>query len=152
LKSRIAEQCMACDYLFSMEIWLQPKLTIERGQKIMLTQGLASIYEGVLSHILDKKIEEEKVSSSLLDAVIDKEKYDTETRTLGPTLKACTKCGIINEKWSSYLGQIREIRNWVHLTNEKKSPLVSWIDKQGCHDLRLKLDDFRKYIKTNHFK
>ena len=147
LRHRIAEQCMACDYLMSMELWLQPKLTIQQGQKIILIQGLASIYEGVLDHILDQVIIKEKAKTPLLNVIINKEKFDSDFRTFGPILKACIAAGIINGNWSSYFGQIREVRNWIHLSNEKKGSLLTWINRQDCRDFRIKLEDFRKYIK-----
>jgi len=146
LRHRIAEQCMACDYLMSLEIWLQPVLTIKQVQKIMLIQGLASIYEGVLSYILDQVIAKMKGEQPLLRVALDKERYDTEFRTFGPTLKACQVANLISNDWASYLGQIKAVRNWIHLSNENKGPLLSWINKQDCQDFRIKLSEFNKYI------
>ena len=152
LRYRVAEQCMACDYLMSMEIWLQPGLTIQQSQKIMLIQGLSSIYEGVLSCLLDNVISNEKQLNSLFKTCVDKEKYDCDNRTFGPTLRACIAAGLIDESWSSYLGQIREIRNWIHLSNETKGPLLSWVNGQTCHDFRIKLNEFNKFIIKKYVK
>lgn len=149
LRNRIAEQNLATDYLMSLEVWLQPISTIQEKQKIIYIQSLASIYEGVLSYSLRKRLEEEEQSSPLFKAVMDRKMFSDTGMTFGPTLKGSYAAGIIDDAWSSYFGYIREIRNWIHLSKEQKSQLMIWVRRQQYIDLRAKLNDFRAFIESN---
>lgn len=142
LKQRVSEQCMAFDYLLSIGEWLNPSLTIGEKHKIIIVQTLASIYEGVLSCIIDHKISNEKKVNPLFEVTFNNDRYG-EKRTFGPTLKLALKIGIIDSHWSSYLGQINEIRNWIHLSKEAEGPLLKWLYKQKTSSFREKLEEFR---------
>ena len=148
LRDRIAEQCKACDYLMSLDVWLEPESTVGLSQKIMFIQSLASIYEGVLYHALRNLLAEEKAANPLFGEVMDPDRFGEKSMTFGITSKVSMVANIINKDWSDYLGYIRNIRNWIHLSTAQKGPLKTWAERQDYADLRLKLDEFRDYIKS----
>lgn len=146
LRHRVAEQCMASDYIVSIDAWLHPGLTIRDKQKVVLIQILSSIYEGVLSELLSSKIKVMRAGDPFFDKVFNDALYG-EKRTLGPVVTASLSANFIDSRWNNYFGYVREIRNWVHLTNESTGPLLQWLQRQSCVDLRDKLDEFRVFIR-----
>lgn len=143
LRHRVAEQLMIYDYLWSLNDWLQPRLTIHKRQKVLAAQSLASIYEGVLGYAISKLLEEGRTRNPLLNAV----DFDPNNKTFGPILKVAKKIELTDESWAEYLGKINKIKNWAHLTNDEVGPLMSWLDAATFSDLGDKLNEFRKYIK-----
>ena len=117
LKNRVAEQLMTADYIVTLEEWLKPKITIEERQRVLLVQILASIYEGVLSHLVTLKIKEDVSNNKALKTIYDKSTFYGDKRTFRPTLELAFDRGLISESWNSKLDKIVEIRNWVHLLN-----------------------------------
>ncbi len=146
LRQRVAEQCMASDYLVSMDSWLNPGLTIGRVQKIVLIQSLSSIYEAVLGELVEREMKE--YSKDPFFAKIYEKYPSRDSLTFGPILGFAQSRGIIDNGWASYLGQIKSVRNWTHLTVEQQGPLMEWVGRQSCAQLRVRLDDFRKFIRN----
>ncbi|MCK5215627.1 MAG: hypothetical protein KAR05_09770 [Candidatus Omnitrophica bacterium] len=143
--SKLTEQCLMCDYLVSLDLWLEPFSIFKERSKIILVQLLASIYEAVLGHIINVKIAEEKNKSPLFNTTFYEEKFG-DKRTFGPTLKISNKIGLLAPKWSEHLGKINKIRNWIHLGEKEIGPLKTFLERESCETLRGKLDEFRNYI------
>ncbi len=148
LRNRVAEQLMTADYIVTLEGWLKPKITIEERQRVLLLQILASIYEGVLSHLVSIKIKEDISSNKALKTIYDKSTFYGEKRTFRPTLELAFNLNLISDSWNSKLDKIVEIRNWVHLSNSEKPDVVNWVMNRSCKDHRDELDSFRDFIKN----
>ncbi len=148
LRSRVAEQLMLCDYLISIELWLSPGLTIKKKQDALFLQLIASIYEGVLNEIIDKLIDQKKKDDPIFKTTFNKTLYG-EKRTLGPIIKLSCDFKIINNALREYLENLKEARNWIHLTNVEKSNVLRWIKSHNCCYHRKELDNFRDHIRKN---
>jgi len=146
LRSRVAEQLMLCDYLISIELWLCPGLTIKKKQDALFLQLIASIYEGVLNEIISKLIDQKKEKDPIFKTTFNKAFYG-EKRTFSPIIKLSYDFKIIDAVYREYLENLREARNWIHLTNEEKSNVLKWIKNHDCLYHRRELNDFKDYIK-----
>jgi hypothetical protein len=137
---------MACDYLVSLELWLKPKLTIQERQRVLLLQLLSSIYEGILSEVVDNLIRTKKGNDPAFKTTFHDGLYG-DKRTFGPTLRLAFDFDIIDDHWKSYLDKLREARNWIHLSNTEKVEVKNWMMGRPCEEHRNKLNTFKNYIK-----
>lgn len=147
LRNRVAEQLMTADYIVTLEEWLKPKITIEERQRVLLVQTLASIYEGVLNHLVSIKIKEDISNNKALQTIYDRSTFYGDRRTFRPTLELAFELGLVIDSWNSKLDKIVEIRNWIHLSNSEKPEVVNWIMNRSCKEHRDDLDKFREFIK-----
>ncbi len=149
VRSRIAEHEMIIDYLISLEEWLQPKLTIEMRQRVLIVQLIAAICEAVLCSLVDLKLRTKSADDKTFDRVLNSSfRYKPGKRTFKPTLELSRELSLISEPWASKLDHLVKIRNWIHLTNEEENELMNWIMDKSSEEHKKLLIDFRKYILT----
>lgn len=147
LRNRVAEQLMTADYLVTLDEWLQPAMTIQERQRVLIVQILATIYEGVLNYLVTHKIRTSLIGNAALTTIYDKSTFYGDKRTFSPTLELARKLDLLSEAWVSKIDKIVEIRNWVHLSNSEKKDVFNWVMNQSCHEHRAELDRFRTFIK-----
>lgn len=146
IRERIAEQRMACDYLLSLYLWLKPGLTILDSHKHALIQILGSIYEGALVDLLNKKARtmiDDKLTNSLIA------KIKINKLSFYELIDIADKGGCLIG-WKQYLSEVREIRNWIHLSKSKKEG-IELINK-SMEELIEDLNKFRDFIEAQFSK
>jgi hypothetical protein len=148
LRDRVAEQLMTANYIATLEEWLKPSITIEERQRVLLVQITATIYEGVLSHLVNIRMSKCTSENPVVKRIYDNSTlYNDKKRTFKPTMDLAFDLDLISESWKTKLERILEIRNWVHLSKEEKPDLVNWIMNKTCNKHIEELIDFREFIK-----
>jgi hypothetical protein len=140
LREAIVETNIAFDYMHSIYVWLEPKLTIEEGHKLICLILVSSIYEAVLNDIIGIYINEQAGKEVLFHRVSRFVSYMEN-------IKILHEKGIINKNWKEYLKEICELRNFIH---PAKKGTKAGISKISINDLKNQLDSFKNFIKSRY--
>lgn len=140
LKDDVAQRCMTCDYLFSLYLWLKPKLVLEEDHRLVIILLLGSIYEGVLRDILLR----EKAKSQFINNFID----ERWVRFIN-LIEAANKSNLINDEWKKYLESVNNVRNYIHLSSVIRGN-TSTLSQKHPQNLLEDLERFKQYIKNKY--
>lgn len=145
MRYKIAEQLGAIDYFISLQNWLQPRFVFADIHKRLTLTLIAGIYECVLENMRNIVVRQEYENSKLLKHFIPVEKIEKrDDDKFEVFINDACEMKMIDNDWKEHLHRVREIRNWLHLSKERKENVKDWFDKLDLNEVRNRLEQFRR--------
>ncbi len=150
IRNNLAELRICIDYHHSLFKLHKPGLTFAWQHKLVISQLIAGIYEGILFDLFEQLT---KPNRKDLTALLAKEKIDRNSLSLKKLNDLFYEIGTYPKRWYEYIDDFYHLRNTIHpksLNHPRATYTNNYALRRGIDKTLLDLEVFVKNIQSKY--